>query len=52
MTSQPPKAGQVVNLRAGLMGQRAVFKIELPHLAGGRADQTKLQLKGNAAATW
>jgi hypothetical protein len=24
----------------------------LPHLAGGGADKTELQLKGNEAATW
>jgi hypothetical protein len=30
----------------------AVFKTELPHIAGGVADQTELQLKGNAAAAW
>jgi hypothetical protein len=29
---------------AGLVGQRAVLKTELPHLAGGRADQTELKL--------
>jgi hypothetical protein len=34
------------------MGQKAVFKIELPYLAGGGADQTQLQLKGNTAAAW
>jgi hypothetical protein len=51
-TSQPPKAGQVVDPSADLMGQRAVFKTELPHLPGGGAEQTELQLKGNAAAAW
>jgi hypothetical protein len=39
-TVQPPKAGQVVYLRADLIGQRAVFKTELPHLTRGGADQT------------
>jgi hypothetical protein len=37
---------------ADLMEHRAAFKTELPHLAGGEADQTELQLKGNTAATW
>jgi hypothetical protein len=40
--SQPSKAEQVVDPRADLVGQRAVFKTELPHLAGGGADQTEL----------
>jgi hypothetical protein len=52
VTSQTPKAGQVVDPRADLVGQRATFKTELPHLAGGGADKTELQLKGNEAATW
>jgi hypothetical protein len=34
------------------LGQRAAFKTELPHLAGVVADQTELQLKGNAVAAW
>jgi hypothetical protein len=46
------KAGQVVDSRDDLVGQRAVFKTELPHLVVGRADQIELQLKGNAAAAW
>jgi hypothetical protein len=50
--SQHPKAGQVVNPGAGLMGHREVFKTELPHLARGGADQTELQLKDNAVAAW
>jgi hypothetical protein len=48
-TGQPPKAGQEVDPRS--LGQRAAFKTELPHLAGGGGDQTELQLKGNTAAT-
>jgi hypothetical protein len=40
VTSQPSKVGQVVDPRADLMGQRTVFKTELPHFAGGEADQT------------
>jgi hypothetical protein len=43
-TSQPPKARQVVDPTAGLVEQRAVLKAELPHLAGGGAYQTDLQL--------
>jgi hypothetical protein len=39
-TRQLPKVGQVVNPRAGLLGQRAVFKTELPHLVGGGDNQT------------
>jgi hypothetical protein len=35
-----------------LVRQRAVFKTEFMHLAGGGADQTELQLKGNADAAW
>jgi hypothetical protein len=38
--------GQMVDPRADLLGQRAAFQTELPHLAGGGADQTELQLKG------
>jgi hypothetical protein len=38
-----------VDLGAYLVGQRAVFKTKLLHLAGGGADQTELRLKGNAA---
>jgi hypothetical protein len=44
------KAGQEVDPGADLMGQRAVLKTDLPHLAGEGADQTELQLKGNSAA--
>jgi hypothetical protein len=51
-TSQPAKVEQVVDPRDGLMGQRAALKTEFPHLAGGGADQTELQLKGSAAANW
>jgi hypothetical protein len=36
-----------VDPRADLLGQRAAFKTKLPHLAGGGAYQTKLQLKDN-----
>jgi hypothetical protein len=43
---------QVVDPEADLVGQRAVFKTEFPHLAGGGAEQTELWLKSNAAATW
>jgi hypothetical protein len=49
---QPIKTGQVVHPRAVLLGQRAVFKTELSHLAWGGADQTELQPQGNSAATW
>jgi hypothetical protein len=49
ITSQLPKVEQIVDLRTDLVSQRAIFKAELPHLTGGRADQTELQLKGNAA---
>jgi hypothetical protein len=35
-TSQTPKAGQEVDLRADILGQRAAFKTELPHITGGR----------------
>jgi hypothetical protein len=34
------------------MRQRAVFKTELPYLAGEGDDQTEFQLKGNIAAAW
>jgi hypothetical protein len=50
--SQPPKAGQVVDPGTDLWGQRAAFKTELLHFAGGGADQTELQLKGKIAAAW
>jgi hypothetical protein len=50
MTSQSLKAGQVADPRADLMGQETSFRIELPHLAGGVADEIDLQLKGNTAA--
>jgi hypothetical protein len=40
VTGQPPKEGHVVDLRADLMGQRAAFKTELLHLAGGIIDQS------------
>jgi hypothetical protein len=52
VTGQPPKTVEVVDPRADLVGKRAVFKTEFPHLAGGGADQTESQVKGNAAATW
>jgi hypothetical protein len=48
----PPKAGNVVDPRAHLLGHRAVFKTKLPHLAGGGSDKTELQLKDNTAASW
>jgi hypothetical protein len=32
-TSQSPKVGQVVDPGADLVGQRAAFKTEFPHLA-------------------
>jgi hypothetical protein len=41
-TSQPPRVGQVVDTGADFMGQRAVFKTEMPHLAAGGTDQTEL----------
>jgi hypothetical protein len=47
-----PKVGQLVDPKADLVGQRSAFKTELPHLAGGGANQTELQLKGNTAAAW
>jgi hypothetical protein len=34
------KVGRVVDRRADLLNQRAAFKLELPHLAGGGAEQT------------
>jgi hypothetical protein len=38
---------------AGLMGWRAEFKTELPHLAKGVVvDKTELRVKGNSTATW
>jgi hypothetical protein len=46
------KIGPVIYPWAGLVGVREVLKIELPHLAWGRDDQTELQLQGNAAAAW
>jgi hypothetical protein len=52
VTGQSDKMRQVVDPGADLIGQRAVFKTELPHLAGGGADQTELQLKENAVPTW
>jgi hypothetical protein len=42
VTNQPPKAGQVVDPRADLVGHRAAFKTELPHIPGGGTDQTGL----------
>jgi hypothetical protein len=50
--SQPLKAGQVVDLGADLLGQRALFKTEFPHFGAGRTDQTKLHLKSNTAVSW
>jgi hypothetical protein len=52
LTGPPHKVGQVLDPGADLMGQRAAFKTELTSLVGGGADQTELQLKDNAAATW
>jgi hypothetical protein len=52
VTSQLPKAGQLVDSRANLMGHRAGLKTELPHHAREGADQTRLQLEVNASATW
>jgi hypothetical protein len=43
-TSQPSKAGPVVNPWADLLGLKAILKTELPHLAGRGADPTELQL--------
>jgi hypothetical protein len=40
VTDQPPKAGQLVDPGADLVGQRAAFSTELPHLAREGADQT------------
>jgi hypothetical protein len=34
------KAGQVVVYRGDLLNLRTTFKLKLPHLAGGGADQT------------
>jgi hypothetical protein len=34
------EAGQAVDHRIDLLSQRAASKTELPHLAGGGADQT------------
>jgi hypothetical protein len=50
----PPKVRQVVDLGADFLVPvpRAAFKTELPDLTGGGADQTELQLKGNAASSW
>jgi hypothetical protein len=47
-----PKAGQVVDLRADLLGQSAAFKTKLPHLAWGGTDQKELWLKDNKAVHW
>jgi hypothetical protein len=33
------KAGQLMDYRADLQNLRAAFKLELPHLTGGEADQ-------------
>jgi hypothetical protein len=52
VTGQPSKVGHVVDPGADHMGQRAAFKSELLHLAGGGADQTELQLKDKAATAW
>jgi hypothetical protein len=38
VTTQPPKVGQVEDPRAGLMGQKVAFEIELHHLGGGGAN--------------
>jgi hypothetical protein len=46
------KPRQGVYPRTDLRGQRAAFKTELLHLAGGEDDKTKLQLKCNTVATW
>jgi hypothetical protein len=50
VTSEHLKAGQVVEPRAELVEQKAVFKTELPHFVGREAGQTDFQLKGNMAA--
>jgi hypothetical protein len=42
----------MVDLGADIIGQRALFKTELPHLAGAGVYQTVLQLKGNKLAAW
>jgi hypothetical protein len=34
------------------LGQRAAFKSEFPHLAGGATNQTQLLLKDNTAVPW
>jgi hypothetical protein len=52
VTGQPLKVGQVVYPRADHVGQRAAFKTELSHLAGGGTDQTELQLRGSTAVVW
>jgi hypothetical protein len=52
VTSQLPKVEQMMDPRADLMGQRAAFKTELPHLYGRGANQTELLLNGTTAATW
>jgi hypothetical protein len=44
---QHSKVGQMVDAGDDIIGQRAVFKTELSHLARGGADQT-----GNTAAAW
>jgi hypothetical protein len=46
------QAGQVTDPGADLVGQMAVFQTELSHLTREGANQTQLQVKGNAAATW
>jgi hypothetical protein len=40
--NQPPRVGLVVDSRAGLLGLKAELKTEVPHLAGGGADQTRV----------
>jgi hypothetical protein len=42
----------VVDPEANLVGQKVVLKIKLPHHAERGADQTEIQLKGNAVAAW
>jgi hypothetical protein len=49
---QSPKVGKVVDPRADLLGQKAAYKTELTHLAGGGANETELKLKGNPAVAW
>jgi hypothetical protein len=34
------------------VGVREVLKIEFPQLAGGKDNETELQLYGNAASAW